>query len=79
MQPRQPAEPEASPRHDLPSVQSHDYGSNASNEAVKKLESLGASVYPPESKQDMDWGVLAGGLSLLLSVHLSYAQSSPAL
>ena len=54
--------PEAHPRHDPPSTPSHDYGSRAANDAAQKLESLGASVYPPEAKDTMDWGILAGKL-----------------
>lgn len=39
------------------------YGSAAADQAVQKLQSLGAKVYPPEAKDVMDWGVLAGGLA----------------
>ena len=36
------------------------FGSPAADQAVQKLEALGAKVYPPESKDVMDWGILAG-------------------
>lgn len=37
-----------------------DYGSKQANEAVKQLQQLGAIVYPPAEKKDVDWGLLAG-------------------
>ena len=37
-----------------------DYGSLEANRAVKKLEHLGAIVYPPGNKEEVDWGLLAG-------------------
>lgn len=39
-----------------------DYGSPQANAAVQRLEKLGAVVYPPGSKDAVDWGVLAGAL-----------------
>ena len=60
--PQRPGGDDAHARHDPPAGGGHDYGSSAANDAVAKLEGLGASVYPPESKDDMDWGVLAGRL-----------------
>ena len=43
-----------------PSTPAHDYGSQAANKAVQRLQSLGATVHPPVAKDAMDWGVLAG-------------------
>ena len=40
-----------------------DYGSATANAAVKRIEKLGASVYPPGNKDAVDWGVLAGILN----------------
>lgn len=37
-----------------------DYGSLQANEAVKQLQQLGAVVYPPGEKKEVDWGLLAG-------------------
>lgn len=37
-----------------------DYGSSEANEAVKQLQQLGAIVYPPGLKGEVDWGLLAG-------------------
>jgi hypothetical protein len=37
-----------------------DFGSPQANAAVKKLEKLGAIVYPPGNKDSVDWGLLAG-------------------
>lgn len=37
-----------------------DYGSKQANEAVKQLQQLGAIVYPPGEKREVDWGLLAG-------------------
>ena len=41
----------------------HDWGSAAAVAAVKKLQSMGAQVFAPGSKETVDWGVLAGGSS----------------
>ena len=41
-------------------VKEVDYGSSQANAAVKKLEKLGAIVYPPGEKGAVDWGLLAG-------------------
>ena len=51
------------PHHELPpdAPPSHSYGSRKKDEAVQKLQALGAKVYPPEAKDVMDWGILAGG------------------
>ena len=38
----------------------HDWGSSTAVAAVKKLQSMGAQVFPPGSKEKVDWGVLAG-------------------
>lgn len=36
------------------------YGSPEADAAVQKLQSMGATVYPPGNKDAIDWGVLAG-------------------
>ncbi|KAG1674686.1 hypothetical protein FOA52_007210 [Chlamydomonas sp. UWO 241] len=41
-------------------VDGHDWGSAAAAKAVKTLQAMGAQVFPPGSKEKMDWGVLAG-------------------
>ncbi|KXZ51704.1 hypothetical protein GPECTOR_11g153 [Gonium pectorale] len=38
----------------------HDWGSPAAARAVEQLLAMGAQVFPPGSKDKMDWGVLAG-------------------
>jgi len=38
----------------------HDWGSPQATQAVKQLQGMGAQVYPPGKKENMDWGVLAG-------------------
>ena len=43
--------------------QETDYGSKQANEAVKQLQQLGAIVYHPAEKKDVDWGLLAGSPS----------------
>ena len=44
----------------------HDWGSQSAAAAVKKLQSMGAQVFPPGSKTDIDWGVLAGILDAVV-------------
>ena len=36
------------------------YGSPEADAAVQKLQSMGATVYPPGNKDAIDWGALAG-------------------
>lgn len=43
-------------------VAGHDWGSRAAAAAVQQLLGMGAQVFPPGSKEQMDWGVLAGAL-----------------
>ena len=38
------------------------YGSPEADAAVQKLQSMGATVYPPGNKDAIDWGALAGGV-----------------
>ena len=58
--PMQQQRQQHAPQHAQPSAPFQDYGSPAANEAVQQLQSLGATVHPPEAKDAMDWGVLAG-------------------
>ena len=37
-----------------------EYGSREADQAAKKLQSLGAMVYPSGNKAAIDWGILAG-------------------
>ncbi|GLC34025.1 hypothetical protein PLESTM_000145300 [Pleodorina starrii] len=46
--------------HGGSSAQGHDWGSPAAACAVEQLLAMGAQVFPPGSKDKMDWGVLAG-------------------
>ncbi len=39
----------------------YDWGSPAAKQAVETLQAMGAQVFPPGSKEKLDWGVLAGG------------------
>ena len=37
-----------------------EYGSKEADQAVEKLQELGAIVHPPGNKDSIDWGMLAG-------------------
>ena len=42
----------------------YQYGSQQADQAAQKLQSLGAMVYPPGSRETIDWGILAGAAVL---------------
>lgn len=48
----------------------HDWGSQSAAAAVKKLQAMGAQVFPPGSKAEVDWGVLAGESQLCFMLYL---------
>lgn len=54
--------PRASSRNNPQSQEevTFEYGSKEADQAAKKLQELGAMVYPPGNKAAIDWGMLAG-------------------
>ena len=40
----------------------HEFGSREADQAARKLQELGAIVYPAGDKQAVEWGMLAGSL-----------------
>ena len=53
----------------------HDWGSSEAVVAVKKLQGMGAQVFPPGSRGDINWGGLAGKNNLSRNMLLDGALS----